>query len=350
MRYSESRDRSIEILRQALPLMSRQRAAFHPLSFTLWYEHIAGLNPELTRILEARMASSVSLTDDDVQRLYAQHIVARDVKVLEALQQRLRALLEETAQNTATASAEAAQFDRSLQDHAGKLAQNLDNAALRDIIGDLMQDAQHMRSVAFELSRKLETSTREVSVLTESLQRTQSEALLDPLTGLKNRRGLECAVEDFVRESGLAGCALLLADIDDFKSINETFGHVLGDKVLRSVAHVLQAAIKGRDVAARFGRDQFAVLLPHTMATGGAALAEQIRAMVARGRIHRADGRESVGEVTLSVGVAMAGPGESLESLIDRADAAMRAAKRAGRNQVSLASDEEPTGRIAQSA
>jgi len=213
-----------------------------------------------------------------------------------------------------------------------------------------MQDAQHMRSVAFELSRKLETSTREVTVLTESLQRTQSEALLDPLTGLKNRRGLECSVDDFVRESGLAGSALLLADIDDFKSINETFGHVLGDKVLRSVAHVLQAAIKGRDVAARFGRDQFAVLLPHTTLTGGAALAEQIRAMVAHGRIHRADGRESVGEVTLSVGVAMAGPGESLESLIDRADGAMREAKRAGRNQVKLASTEEAMGEIAQSA
>src|SRR5262249_16733770 len=157
--------------------------------------------------------------------------------------------------NTATASAEAAQFDRSLQDHAGKLSQNLDNAGLRQIIGDLMQDAQHMRTVAFELSRKLETSTREVSVLAESLQRTQTEALSDPLTGLKNRRGLECAVEDAVRGGGegLAGSALLLADIDDFKSINETFGHVLGDKVLRSVAHVLQAAIKGRDVAARFG-------------------------------------------------------------------------------------------------
>jgi diguanylate cyclase len=352
MRYSETRDRSIEILRQALPLMSRQRAAFHPLSFTLWYEHIAGINPELTRILEARMASSVSLTDDDVQRLYAQHVIARDVKVLEALQQRLRTLLEETAQNTATASAEAAQFDRSLQDHAGRLAQNLDNAGLREIISDLMLDAQHMRTVAFELSRKLETSTREVSVLTESLHRTQSETLLDPLTGLKNRRGLECAVEDMARASGegVTGSALLLADIDDFKSINETFGHVLGDKVLRSVAHVLQAAIKGRDVAARFGRDQFAVLLPHTTLTGGAALAEQIRGMVARGRIHRADGRESVGEVTLSVVVAPSASGESLESLIERADAAMRDAKRAGRNRVTLASEEDPLAQIAQSA
>ena len=340
MRYNETRDRSIEILRQALPLMSRQRASFHPLSFTLWYEHIAGLNPELTRILEARLASSVALTDDDVQRLYAQLIAARDVKVLEALQQRLRTVLEDTAQSAATASAEAAQFDRDLQEHMSQLSVQLDGESLRKIVGSLVQDAQHMHSVAFELSRKLESSTREVSLLTESLQRTQSEALLDSLTGLKNRRGLESAIEDLLRDaSGLTGSALLLADIDDFKSINDTFGHVLGDKVIRSVAHVLQTSIKGRDVAARFGGDEFAVLLPQTTLAGAATLAEQIRESVARGRIHRADGRESIGEVTLSVGVAVAGHGESMEGLIERADAAMYVAKRSGRNRVSLAAE-----------
>ncbi len=340
MRYNETRDRSIEILRQALPLMSRQRAAFHPLSFTLWYEHIAGMNPELTRILEARLASSVALTDDDVQRLYAQLIAARDVKVLEELQQRLRAVLEDTAQSAATASAEAAEFDRELQNHMSQLSAQMDEAALRKVIGELVQDAQRMHGVAFELSRKLESSTREVTSLTESLQRTQSETQLDSLTGLKNRRGLERAIEDLLRDqAGLTGSALLLADIDGFKSINDTFGHVLGDKVIRSVAHVLQTSIKGRDVAARFGGDEFAVLLPQTTLAGAAILAEQIRESVARGRIHRADGRESIGEVTLSVGVAVAELGESMEGLIERADAAMFVAKRAGRNRVSLASD-----------
>lgn len=340
MRYNETRDRSIEILRQALPLMSRQRASFHPLSYTLWYEHIAGLNPELTRLLEARLAANVSLTDDDVQRLYSQHVIARDVKVLEALQQRLRAVLEDTAQSTATASAEAADFDRSLQTHVNRLADDLDNLGVRQVVNDIVQSAQQMRTVAFELSRKLEASTREVSVLTESLQRTQNEALLDSLTGLKNRRGLEHAIEDLLRtDRGLSGSAILLADVDDFKNINDTFGHVLGDKVIRSVAHVLQTTIKGRDVAARFGGDEFAVLLPQTTLAGAVTLAEQLRESVARGRIHRADGRESVGEVTLSVGVAVAAPGESLEALIERADAAMYAAKRSGRNRVTVAAE-----------
>ncbi len=218
-----------------------------------------------------------------------------------------------------------------------QLSADLDKDALRRVLGELVRDAQHMRSVALDLSQKLESSTREVSLLSESLQRTQSEALLDSLTGLKNRRGLESAIEDLARDhAGLAGSALLLVDIDDFKQINDTFGHVLGDKVIRSVAHVLQASIKGRDVAARFGGDEFAILLPQTTLAGAATLAEQIREQVARGRIHRADGRESVGEVTLSVGVAVATQGETMEALIERADAAMYTAKRAGQNRVSL--------------
>jgi len=105
---------------------------------------------------------------------------------------------------------------------------------------------------------------------------------------------------------------------------------------------VLRSSIKGRDVAARLGGEEFAVLLPQTSLTGAAAVAEQIRGTVAQGRICRPDGNESIGQVTLSVGVAVAKAGETLEALLERADAAMYAAKRAGRNQVSVAGDNAP--------
>ena len=186
--------------------------------------------------------------------------------------------------------------------------------------------------------------------MTESLRRAQSEALLDSLTGLKNRRGLERAVEDLLREpAGLVGSALLLADIDHFKVVNDTYGHVLGDKVIRAVAHVLRSTLKGRDVAARLGGEEFAVLLPQTSLSGAAVVAEQIRGTVAQGRILRPDGTESIGQVTLSVGVALARPGDTLEMLLERADTAMYTAKRAGRNRISVA-DENNTGASATAA
>jgi diguanylate cyclase len=340
MRYLENKERSTEILRLALPLMARQLAAFHPLSYALWYEHCAGMNPDLTRVLDARLTANSALTEVDVWRLYAQHIAARDIEAFERLQLQLRSLLEDTAESAASASVQAAEFGQSLQGHARELAVPMDAEKVRLVVADMLEDTQKMQAVTTDLSAKLKASTTEVNTLTESLRRAQSEALLDSLTGLKNRRGLERAVEDLLREPpGLMGSALLLADIDHFKVVNDTYGHVLGDKVIRAVAHVMRSTIKGRDVAARLGGEEFAILLPQTSLKGAAALAEQIRGTVAQGRIHRPDGNESIGQVTLSVGVAIAMPGDNLEALLERADAAMYTAKRGGRNRISVAGE-----------
>jgi diguanylate cyclase len=160
-------------------------------------------------------------------------------------------------------------------------------------------------------------------MLTENLQRAQSEALLDALTGLKNRRGFEQAARALqLQGGGLTGTALMMADIDHFKSVNDLHGHLLGDKVLRAVAQVLRSNIKGRDVAARLGGEEFAVLLPETSLSRAAALGQQICSLVARGRISRSDGQGTIGQVTLSIGIAVAGETESLEKLLERANAA----------------------------
>ena len=340
MRYLENKERSTEILRLALPLMARQSAAFHPLSYAIWYEHCAGMNPDLSRVLDVRLTSNTALTETDVWRLYAQHIAARDLETFERLQLQLRNLLEDTAHSAADVSVQAAEYGASLKGHAQALATPMDATQLKSVVANMIDSTQKMQSVTTDLSAKLQARTNEVNALTESLQRAQSEALLDSLTGLKNRRGFERAVQDLQRDSsGLMGAALLLADIDHFKVVNDTYGHVLGDKVIRAVAHVMRATIKGRDVAARLGGEEFAILLPQTSLTGAAAVAEQIRGTVAHGRICRPDGNESIGQVTLSVGVAAARSGDTLDALLERADTAMYSAKRAGRNRVSVAGE-----------
>ncbi len=105
------------------------------------------------------------------------------------LQLQLRNLLEDTAQSTATASDQAAEFGKSLQGHAKVLAAPQDPAKIREIVADMLAGTQKMEHVTSDLSTKLQARTSEVNALTESLRRAQSEALLDSLTGLKNRRG-----------------------------------------------------------------------------------------------------------------------------------------------------------------
>jgi diguanylate cyclase len=229
-------------------------------------------------------------------------------------------------------------IDQSFAGHAERLATAQAPAALQTTVADLRTDTGRMRSLTGELAARLEDSTREVAQLTESLQRARREAQLDPLTGLKNRRGFEQATQQLQAELGdLHGTALLMADIDHFKEINDQHGHLLGDKVLSAVARVLESSIKGRDVAARLGGEEFGILLPNTSEAGALAVARQICATVARGRIKHSGGKRAIGEVTVSIGLAVAQKGEPLEKLMERADAALYTAKRVGRNRVEVA-------------
>jgi diguanylate cyclase len=338
MRYSEDRESSAEILRLALAYMGRQPAALNPCTFALWYEHCAGLNPTLSQILDAKLAGNSPVTDQDVWRLYTEHIGARDARQCETVRDELYRILEDTAANTQQADQKAAEFDQALTTHTQQLATTHAPQAVQETVADLLSDTGKMRAMTAELSAKLKASTAEVSVLTENLRQAQAAALLDPLTGLRNRRGFEESMNEMKLQRGrLDGTALLMADIDHFKVVNDMHGHLLGDKVLRAVAHVLKSNIKGRDMAARLGGEEFAVILPDTSAEGAAALAKQIRSRVAHGRIKRSAAQGQIGQVTLSIGVAVAEAGESLESLMQRADAALYAAKQNGRNRVEVA-------------
>ena len=125
---------------------------------------------------------------------------------------------------------------------------------------------------------------------------------------------------------------LLIVDIDHFKAINDAHGHLLGDKVIVAVANVLRGCIGDRGPIARIGGEEFAVLLSHTSSAGGVELAERIRAAVERGKIRRADTEESIGNVTVSLGIATCGDNEQFEAMIARADRALYQSK-SGRTQ-----------------
>jgi diguanylate cyclase len=337
MRYLQSRENSSELLRLALPLMGRQTAGFHPVSYSLWYEHVAGINPRLSQQLATRLEGAVPLTDEDVYRLYSHYIADRDLEDHERWQQQLRSVMDAVTQDTAEVGRHTGEFGTSLRDRRVELgtADNLDSA--RGVIERLARETERMQAVAQDLASRFEERVREVERLSHDLERAQSEALLDPLSGLKNRRGLERAVHALFASGEAEEVAILLVDVDRFKTLNDTYGHLLGDKVLRAVAHILQTNIKGRDVAARLGGDELAILLPGTTERGAEALAEQIRAGVAGGRIHRADGQDLKGIVTVSIGIAAGKATESFEALVERADAALYRAKREGRNRVCVA-------------
>jgi len=162
-----------------------------------------------------------------------------------------------------------------------------------------------------------------------------SQAVTDPLTGLANRRSFdeELALEWRRAERVGSGLALILGDVDDFKRVNDTYGHQQGDEVLRKVGEVLGAAVRQVDLAARYGGEEFAVIVPETDLGDALKLAERLRSNLMKAETTLADGTRL--RVTSSFGVATKGELGRAEDLIAAADEALYAAKHAGKNRVS---------------
>ncbi len=190
--------------------------------------------------------------------------------------------------------------------------------------------AELERAVARAAGRRAERRAE-----TSQLAELEHLARTDPLTGLANRLELEQRLrEEFARlDRGAEELAVAIFDVDSFKSFNDTHGHLVGDQVLQAVAGAVRENCRAYDVKARYGGDEFVIVMPDTSLEQGVAVAEKIRRAVAA-RSFTAGGAALA--VTLSAGVTATGPREGItvEGLIRRADLALYEAKRAGRNQI----------------
>ena len=190
-------------------------------------------------------------------------------------------------------------------------------------------------AMAAELSRlkdKLQSVEKNTDALRESLKEKYRQAELDPLTGIFNRLAFDQRMDrEYARWNRYQSpLALLIADVDLFKSINDRFGHMAGDNALRYVAKMMLDALRETDFVARYGGEEFVILLPEGEKTGILQAAEKLRAQVDSSRFH-SDGK--VVPITISIGVAQFHRGDKPDDVFIRADAALYLAKQNGRNQ-----------------
>lgn len=231
-------------------------------------------------------------------------------------------------------------FNDRITEHAQEIGTASSVSGLSSSVQRLLDDARNMKGVVDESREGLKRSQAnaealaiEVARLEEQLATASADVTTDHLTKVANRRGLEDA---FLRSSARARfsgqpLSVALIDVDDFKKLNDTLGHSAGDEALRQLAALLQAKLRPDDTVARFGGEEFVILL------GGADVGAAQQTMLRMQReltAHVFMGNQERRFITFSAGVTLVGPDDTLTSAVARADEAMYRAKRAGKNCV----------------
>ncbi|MGF6205635.1 diguanylate cyclase [Pseudomonas frederiksbergensis] len=308
-----------------------------------------GLNwYELLPILDDLATLMLAITDSGQHEFeaYLQQLNER----LESFQSNLQAASDGHADNRSAAR----EMDTQIREQVDGLQTSMQDAAdledlkhvlenhLEGLLGTMDQHQKQRDEREQEVAARLHGLAERVAHMEqealgyrEHLEEQRQKALIDPLTGLPNRAAWSERLEHEIGEWQQHGNTLMLAmlDLDHFKRINDNYGHLAGDKVLKIIASVLRKRLRGSDFIARFGGEEFVLLMPATVPTAGAKLLEILRASIEACPFHFKGERVTI---TISMGLTAFKPGEHSDMVLKRADQALYRAKNAGRNRVEL--------------
>ena len=320
----------------ALKNIEAHKLSPEPDNYRLWFEYgtgaVEGLNTEIDELVTQQAAINQAICT----KLYQKYLLTGDQKDLDDARIAIRNLLNVMIGHLKDWDSSTNQFCEALHDCTEKLGNDPSVGEIKEIIAEVTAQAQHALSSNEDIHTTLDSLTHEISSLREDVDRLGSEAMTDSLTEIANRRGFDFALRDATDRSLQTNqpCALLMADLDHFKRINDNFGHQVGDKILRFVANTMKNTIRGGDIIARYGGEEFAIILPNTDEAGALKVAENLCSAVSARQLTTGSNSKSIGRITMSVGLTTYKNSETLESFIERADQCMYFAKNSGRNQV----------------
>lgn len=330
-------DRTLAFAETALEQIRALGNSGVPRNFEIWYVYASGQNAQLNAVINETLARNGLLTDVDLERIYDKHLAeTRTADKIEQVGTRVVGEIDDVVTILTDALGMTASFGESLAGTTSTLSAARDRDQIKAVVETLVTSVRGIERTNKALEERLRTSRAEITALQQNLEMIRAENLTDQLTGLGNRKCFDRTIASTVRhglDNGEA-LSLLMIDIDHFKLFNDKHGHLTGDQVMRLVGALLKQSVSDQDAATRFGGEEFAIILPNTPIERALKLAEQIRCGVMARELKKKSTGDILGRITVSIGVAVLHADDDVDSLIDRADQCLYAAKHAGRNRV----------------
>lgn len=337
MTSTNKRPATIDLATRIALSMRRLGIAGLPRNYELIYEAFSGAKPELNRDLQALGESIAQDKLDELGRKYVVHHHGESI-VADA-QQKIASNIEECLKLLRKEQNKLEDYGRALDKASGDIADTdaLKIDIIKNFIKILTTATDTTISDSKEVIKDMIHRSGEIERVRTELDEYKRLAHTDVLTQLSNRRAFDDMLAHIYDDrKGVLYFALVLADIDHFKRINDAFGHPVGDKVIKLIAGLFRAALRKDVFIARTGGEEFAFILAGTTAEETSGIANRIRTTVENTPFVNQRTGADYGPITLSMGVCMASDADSADDLYRKVDMALYASKNRGRNRVTM--------------
>ena len=265
--YTVSPERNSAYIRQMLPLMLKHNVPVDPMNYAIWYHYVAGLNGELTKVIDGLIEDQKPFDADTTLSLYKKYICNASVDEFEKINNNLLKLINQTSASINTASEKASVIGDTFSHTLKVLEANDDGGNIKPALVEIILQTTQLAEASKDLKNQLEETQKEMEEPRNELAAVRETANTDKLTGLLNRWGFDKALEEIVRTGTPEKACLAILDIDNFKRVNDSFGHLVGDKAIKHIATILKQHAAKHHHVARFGGEELAIIMPDTNLT-----------------------------------------------------------------------------------
>ena len=340
-KLSKKDKKAFELANKAFELIVEHQTPPFPSTYALWYAYAAGSNLDVNKKIDTALKKDGTLSVYDINHIHNTYLLSQDIdndkndEIAQKFEHEMNEMMDLIQKSMMNNDAYSDSLDAAQEMLPGAAASP---EKIKEIVSELIKQNSDMKTMTSELNDGLKNSQNQIMELNNQLTEAREESMRDGLTKVANRRAFDERLEQEIIAAETLGhpLCLVLADIDHFKNVNDTYGHQVGDGILQTFANLMRKNVKGGDMVARYGGEEFALILPDTRIEDAFNVVEAVRKNLEASRLVIKSTGQSVGQVTSSFGICALHQGMTMEQLISRTDAKLYEAKKNGRNRIEM--------------